>query len=83
VNCAALADALGLSFMATGADTCCKGGGKCLGGAGLVALLPMPRLLTDLRAAARSAFCRASASACWAIAAHVLSLMVFHSVRAF
>ena len=44
-----------LASLATGADTCCKGGDKRLGGAGLAVLLPVPRLLADLRAAARSA----------------------------
>ena len=69
------------SALGTGADTCCKGGGKRLGGMGLAVLLPLPRLLLDLRAAARSAFCFASASACCATAAQVLSLMVFHSAN--
>jgi hypothetical protein len=50
-----------------------------LGGAGLAVPPPAPRLLTDLRAAARSAFCFASASACCAIAAQVLSLIIFQS----
>jgi hypothetical protein len=39
----------------------------------------VPLLLVDLRAAARSAFCFASASACSAIAAQVLSLIIFQS----
>ena len=62
-----------------GAYTCCRGGGKRLGGAGLAALLPLPRLLTDFRAAARSACARASAAACCATAAHVLSLITRQS----
>ena len=62
-----------------GADTCCKGGAKRLGDMGLAEVLPLPRLLADFRAAARSAFCFASASACWATAAQVLSLIIFQS----
>lgn len=72
----------GLASLAIGADTCCKGGGKRLGGTGLEVLLPPPRLLTDLRAASRSAFCLACSSACCVIAAQVLSLMTFHIASA-
>ena len=73
------AAAVDLLSLVTGADTCCNGGGKRLGGMGLAVLLPLPRLLADLRAAASSAFCFASASACCAIAAQVLSLIIFQS----
>jgi hypothetical protein len=80
--CGLFAEGVFSSALATGADTCCKGGGKRLGGAGLAVLLPAPRLLLDLRAAACSAFCFASASACCAIAAQVLSLITFHIANA-
>jgi hypothetical protein len=77
--CGLFAEGVFSSAFATGADTCCRGGGKRLGGVDLTVLLPLPRLLADLRAAARSALCFASASACWAIAAQVLSLIICQS----
>jgi hypothetical protein len=73
--CGLFAEGVFSSALGTGAVTCCKGGGKRLGGLLLLEL----RLLADLFAAARSAFCFASASACCAIAAQVLSLIIFQS----